>query len=111
MPVLHFFRALALGLLLALVVPHSACSRATETEQRPPPKQMTGVYVNETGVLRFHFGDGRVRMTGGIADFDTSYEVEGDTLWITTADGGRKAMTIRQNGFLTGELGMFTKKK
>jgi hypothetical protein len=71
---------------------------------------MSGVYVNETGVLRFYFGTERVRMTGGIADFDTSYEVQGDTLWITTADGGRKAMTIREDGSLRGELGVFTKK-
>jgi len=107
----HFLRALAFGLLLALVAPHSACSRATETEQRPPLKEMSGVYVNETGVLRFYFNDDRVRMTGGIVDFDTTYEVEGDALWITTADGGRKAMTIRQDGSLAGELGVFTKKK
>lgn len=50
-------------------------------------------------------------MSGGIADFETGYEIEGDKLWITTADHGRKAMTIREDGSLVGELGVFTKKK
>ena len=76
-----------------------------------------GMFPNGTdayrisGVLRFYFGDDRVRMAGGIADFDTTRDVEGDTLWITTADGGRKAMTIGADGSLTGEFGVFTKKK
>ena len=111
MPVTHFVRALACALLLALVAPHSACSRSAELEAQPPPKQMSGVYVNETGVLEFHFSGERVRMTGGIADFDTRYEVEGHTLWITTADGRRKAMTIREDGSVAGEIGVFTKRK
>jgi len=110
MLVTHFLRALALGLLLALVAPHSACTRSAEVEQHPP-KRLRGIYVNETGVLEFHFSGERVRMTGGIADFDTSYEVEGDTLWISTADGRRKAMTIREDGSVVGELGVFAKRK
>ena len=111
MLVTHFLRALAFGLLLAGVIPHSACSRTTETKQRPSPTQMSGAYVNETGVLEFRFSGERVRMTGGIADFDNSYAVEGDTLWITAANGGRKAMTIRDDGSLAGQLGVFAKKK
>ncbi|MCZ6807693.1 MAG: hypothetical protein O7F08_12115 [Deltaproteobacteria bacterium] len=111
MPVTHSLRVFTLGLLLALAAPHSACSRANEPERAALTKQLSGVYVNETGVLHFHFSDGRVRMSGGIADFETGYEIEGDKLWITTADHGRKAMTIREDGSLVGELGVFTKKK
>ena len=103
----HLLRTLALSLLLALVAPSSACRRVGEPEQQPST-QLRGVYVNETGVLEFHFSEQRVRMTGGIADFDTSYQVEGNTLWISTADGGRKSMAIRGDGSLEGELGVFT---
>jgi hypothetical protein len=106
----YSLRALALGLLLALVAPSAACRRVSEAEQQPLTR-LRGVYVNETGVLEFHFSDQRVRMAGGIADFDTSYEVEGNTLWISTADGGRKSMVIRDDGSLEGELGVFTKRK
>jgi hypothetical protein len=111
MPTPLFVRVLVLGLSLAFGAAHSGCSREAESEQPLPPTRMSGAYVNETGVLRFYFSDDRVRMAGGIADFDTTYDVEGDTLWITTADGGRKAMTIGADGWLTGELGVFTKKK
>lgn len=100
----YLLRTLILVLSLASVT--AACSRAPESAHNPSPKQLSGVYVNETGVIRFHFADGRVRMTGGIVDFENSYEVENDTVWITTADGKRKGMTIRDDGSLTGELGI-----
>lgn len=97
------------GLLLVVVGASSGCSKATEPELQPPPIQLSGVYVDEPEVLRFYFNDGRVRMTGGIADFETAYEVEDDKLWITTAHGEKKAMMIRSDGALIGELGVFTK--
>lgn len=111
---MHPSRTLVLVVLCGLSASQMACTRTPEPEPEVrlrAPEPLSGDYVNETGVLHFHFSGGRVRMTGGIADFETDYEVIGDQLWITTANKERKAMTIREDGALVGELGVFVRKR